>query len=124
MSYYAKVVNGVVTQVIAADASFFDTFVDTSPGTWLQTSYNTRNGTHYATDSNEPDSFVALRGNYAGIGYTYDASNDVFYPPKPFDSWTISAPTWAWTPPVAYPTDDQKYAWDEPTKAWVLIIKK
>lgn len=121
MSHYAKVLNGKVISVIAAEADFFTTFTDTSPGTWLQTSYNTRNGTHYAVNSNEPDSFVALRGNYAGIGYTYDASNDVFYPPKPFDSWTISAPKWTWAPPAPYPTDDQRYGWDEPTKAWVLI---
>jgi hypothetical protein len=89
MSHYAKVVNGIVTQVIVAEADFFDTFVDTSPGTWIQTSYNTHGNQH---PENRP-----MRGNYAGIGFTYDATNDVFYAPKPEgDGWTISAPTWIW----------------------------
>ena len=119
MSNYAKVLNGLVLEVIVADASFFDTFVDTSPGTWLQTSYNTRGGVHYGQDG-QPDGGVALRGNYAGIGYTYDSVNDVFYAPQPYPSWTISAPTWEWQPPVPYPTDGNNYVWNESTKTWVL----
>ena len=122
MSHYAKVFNGIVTQVIVAEADFFTNghFVDTSPGSWIQTSYNTRGGVHYGQDG-QPDGGTALRGNYAGIGYTYDATNDVFYPPKPYDSWTISSPTWTWTPPVPYPTDGKFYSWDETTKTWVEI---
>ena len=50
MSHYAKVVTGIVTQVIVAEADFFDTFVDTSPGEWIQTSYNTMCGVHYGED--------------------------------------------------------------------------
>ena len=119
MSNYAKVLNGLVLEVIVADASFFDTFVDTSPGTWLQTSYNTRGGVHYGQDG-QPDGGVALRGNYAGIGYTYDSVNDVFYAPQPYSSWTISAPTWEWQPPVPYPTDGNNYVWNESTQTWVL----
>ena len=119
MSNYAKVLNGLVLEVIVADASFFDTFVDTSPGTWLQTSYNTRGGVHYGQDG-QPDGGVALRANYAGIGYTYDALNDVFYAPQPYPSWTISAPTWEWQPPVPYPTDGNNYVWNESTQTWVL----
>jgi len=125
MSHYAKVVNGVVTQVIVAEADFFKTFVDSSPGEWIQTSYNTRGGIHYGQDE-KPDSGVGLRANYAGIGFVYDAKNDVFYAPRPVDrnsiscvSWTISAPTWLWNPPVAMPTDGKVYAWDEPTKTWI-----
>ena len=102
MSHYAKVVNGVVTSVIVADEDFFKTFVDTSPGTWVQTSYNTRGGVHYAPNSNTPDGGVTLRGNYAGIGYVYDSTNDVFYPPQPYPSWTISAPNWTWTSPTPF----------------------
>ena len=82
MSHYAKVLNGVVVNVIAAEADFFDTFVDSSPGTWIQTSYNTRAGVHYGPDG-KPDGGVALRGNYAGIGYTYDPVADLFIPPAP-----------------------------------------
>jgi len=119
MSHYAKVVNGIVTQVIVADATFFNTFVDTSPGSWIQTSYNTRGGVHYDPNSNSPDGGTALRGNYAGIGYTYDSINDVFYAPQPYPSWTISAPNWTWTPPAPYPSDGKMYNWNETTKSWV-----
>ena len=127
MSHYAKVVDGKVTQVIVAEADFFKTFVDSSPGEWIQTSYNTRRGVHYAPNSNIPDGGVALRANYAGIGYIYDKTNDVFYAPRPVDrngvscaSWTISAPTWVWTPPTQSPTDGL-YLWDEPTKTWIKV---
>jgi hypothetical protein len=118
MSNYAKVLNSKVLEVIVADASFFDTFVDTSPGTWIQTSYNTRGGVHYGQDG-QPDGGVALRANYAGIGYTYDAINDVFYAPQPYPSWTISAPTWLWEAPVPYPSTGGPYTWDEATLSWV-----
>jgi hypothetical protein len=120
MSHYAKVKDGIVVSIIVAEADFFTNghFVDTSPGTWIQTSYNTRGGIHYGQDG-QPDGGVALRGNYAGIGYIYDATNDVFYPPKPYASWTISAPTWTWTPPTPYPTDGKLYSWDETTKNWI-----
>jgi hypothetical protein len=116
MSHFAKVVDGKVTQVIVAEQEFFDTFVDSSPGTWLQTSYNTIGGQH--TQGGTP-----LRGNYAGIGYTYDQANDVFYAPQPFASWTISAPTWTWTAPTPMPVEEGKFfLWDEPTVAWKEVI--
>jgi hypothetical protein len=120
MSHYAKVVDSKVTQVIVAEADFFNTFVDTSPGEWIQTSYNTRGGVHYGQDGN-PDDGVALRGNYAGIGFTYDRVNDVFYPPQPYPSWTLNESTWSWTAPVPYPTDDNVYNWDEATKTWIEV---
>jgi hypothetical protein len=112
MSHYAKVLNGVVTQVIVAETDFFKTFIDSSPGTWIQTSYNTHGNVH-ATGG------TPLRANYAGIGFIYDATHDVFYAPQPYPSWTISAPTWIWTPPTPMPTDGKLYAWDETTKTWV-----
>lgn len=118
MSHFAKVLNGTVQQVIVAEPDFFELFVDVSPGTWLQTSYNTRNGVHYGPDG-QPDGGAALRANYAGVGYTYDAANDVFYAPQPFPSWTISAPDWIWKSPVPMPEDGKVYIWDEQTLNWV-----
>jgi hypothetical protein len=118
MGHFAKVVDGKVTQVIVAEPDFFNTFVDPELGQWIQTSYNTRGNIHYAPNTNEPDGGIALRGNYAGIGYTYDDVNDVFYPPKPFNSWVLSTETWNWMPPVAYPNDDKFYVWDEDTVSW------
>ena len=122
MAHHAKVLDGKVIQVIVAEPEFFNTFVDSSPGQWIQTSYNTRGGVHYGADG-QPDGGVALRGNYAGIGYTYDAANDVFYAPQPFASWVLNKSTWLWNAPVAYPTDGELYAWDEPTLGWVQITK-
>lgn len=95
MSNYAKVLNGKVVDVIVADAEFFKTFKDTSPGTWIQTSYNTRGNVHYGQDG-QPDGLPPLRGNYAGIGYTYDAVNDVFYAPDPGAGWVLDTNTWLW----------------------------
>ena len=124
MGHFAKVLNGIVQNVIVAEPDFFDTFVDSSPGEWIQTSYNTRGNVHYTPNTNEPSGNPALRGNYAGIGYIYDRTNDVFYPPKPFDSWSISVETnWVWNPPVAYPDDGNLYKWDESTKNWVLVVQ-
>jgi hypothetical protein len=110
MSHFAKVLDGKVTQVIVAEKEFFDTFVDSSAGTWLQTSYNTRGNQH---PEGRP-----LRGNYAGIGYIYDSVNDVFYAPQPFPSWILNNTTWTWEAPVAMPTDDKKYKWNESITNW------
>lgn len=121
MGHFAKVVDGKVTQVIVAEADFFDTFVDSSPGEWIQTSYNTRGNVHYGQDG-EPDGGVALRGNYAGIGYTYDRENDVFYAPETWPSWILNTETWLWEPPIPYPTDGKLYQWSEHTTSWVEIV--
>jgi hypothetical protein len=118
MSHFAKVLDGKVTQVIVAEPEFFETFVDSSPGQWIQTSYNTHGGVHYGQDG-QPDGGVALRGNYAGIGFTYDSQNDVFYAPQPFASWALNQTTWLWEAPIPAPTDGKFYRWDEPTTAWV-----
>ena len=120
MSHFAKVLDGKVIQVIVAEPSFFDTFVDSSPGSWIQTSYNTRGGLHYGADGH-PDGGTALRGNYAGIGYTYDQAKDVFSAPKPFASWSLNETTWLWDAPIPYPTDGMLYMWDEPTVSWVQV---
>jgi hypothetical protein len=120
VSHFAKICDGKVITGIVAEKEFFDTFVDSSPGEWIQTSYNTRGGVHYGPDG-QPDGGVALRGNYAGIGYIYDRANDVFYAPPPFTSWALNQTTWLWEPPVAYPDGGQIYVWDEATVSWKLM---
>lgn len=111
MGHFAKVVSGTVTQVIVAEPEFFDTFVDSSPGEWIQTSYNTYGGVHKLGGT-------PLRKNYAGIGFTYDKTKDAFIPPKAYPSWTLDEDTCLWNPPVAYPTDDKMYNWNESTQTW------
>lgn len=111
MSHFAKVCDGKVIQVIVAEKEFFDTFVDSSPGTWIQTSYNTYGNKH---PEGRP-----LRGNYAGIGYIYDSVHDVFYAPQPYPSWILNNNTWLWESPIPYPTDGKIYRWDETITNWV-----
>jgi hypothetical protein len=113
MSHFAKVLDGKVVQVIVAEQDFFNTFVDSSPGKWIQTSYNTYGNQH---PEGRP-----LRGNYAGIGYSYDATHDVFYAPQPYPSWTLSQTTWLWEPPIPYPMNGKNYQWDETIKNWVEV---
>ena len=114
MSNFAKVLDGKVINVIVAEPEFFDSFIDSSPGTWIQTSYNTYGNQHKLGGT-------PLRGNYAGIGYIYDAAEDVFYASQPFPSWTLNKTTWLWEAPTPMPTDDKPYKWDEAIKEWVEI---
>ena len=167
MGHYAKIRQGKVVEVIVADASFFNNFVDSSPGKWIKTSYNTRQGVHYQANSNDPSPIVysavsqsvsasvtfthihkfdteaeasssiadgtclspitesdtsktlALRGNYAGIGYEYDGTLDAFFAPKPFNSWVKDTASFSYEAPIDYPTGDLtgsytgSYLWDE-----------
>lgn len=121
MAHYAKVVDGTVVQVIVAEEEFFDTFVDDSPGEWVQTSYNTIGGKHYDPETGEEDDVTPLRKNFAGVGFKYDADNDAFHPPKPFDSWTLDDTTYLWEPPVAYPDDGKEYIWNESITNWTEV---
>jgi hypothetical protein len=129
MSYFANVSTltngkGIVNDVIAIEQEQLDTGVWGDPSLWWQTSYNTRGNVHYGQDG-QPDGGVALRSNYAGIGYTLDTTViqngviGVFYAPQPYPSWTISAPTWIWQAPVPYPATGGPYFWDEATLSWV-----
>ena len=93
MSHFAKVVNGIVTQVIVAEPEFFETFIDSSPGEWVQTSYNTFGGQHKLGGT-------PLRKNYAGIGFTYDKERDAFIPPKEDDSLVLNEETCLWEMPT------------------------
>lgn len=115
MSHFAKVLDGKVTQVIVAEPEFFTTFVDSSPGEWVQTSYNTFGGVH-------KNGGTPLRKNYAGVGYTYDSQRDAFIPPKPFPSWLLNEETCLWNSPTLYPTDGKRYNWNEETLSWVETI--
>ena len=115
MAHFAKIDQfGYVAQVIVVDnkdtsdaggtekesigAAFCERLFG---GTWKQTSYN-----------------GSFRKHYAGIGYTYNSVRDAFIPPQPYQSWTLDDDA-NWKPPVAMPTDGQRYAWDEATQAWV-----
>jgi hypothetical protein len=123
MGHFAKIVDGKVTQVIVAEKEFFDTFIDSSPGQWLRTSYNMRGGIHYLPNSNDPnpDQSMALRKNYAGVGYTYDPVRDAFIPPSPFPSAVLDEFSCLWNAPIPMPKDGKLYAWNEAAQTWDAI---
>ena len=108
MSHYAKVEDGIVTQVIVAEKDVIDSGLFGSG--WVQTSYNTSGGQH---PQNTP-----LRKNYAGVGYTYDANRDAFIPPKPYSSWVLDENACNWVSPIDYPDDNNFYVWNELTISW------
>lgn len=114
MAHFAKVRDGVVVEVVVAEPEFFDTFVDSSAGEWIQTSYNTHGGVHLKGGT-------PLRKNYAGIGMVYDADKDAFHDPQPYPSWTLNSETCLWEPPVPMPTDSQLYKWNEGSQSWDLV---
>lgn len=112
MSHFAKVLDGKVVQVIVAEPEFFNGFLDTSPGEWVQTSYNTFGGVHKLGKT-------PLRKNFAGIGFTYRKDLDAFIPPKSHDSWSLNENTCLWEPPVPHPADGRIYSWDEGSLTWI-----
>tara|TARA_Y100000310_G_C20331333_1_gene645392 strand:+ start:316 stop:729 length:414 start_codon:yes stop_codon:yes gene_type:complete len=120
MAHFAKVENGIVTDVIVAEQDFIDSLANASE--WIQTSYNTHGGIHYAPNSKTPDDGVALRKNFASNGYTYDLNRDAFIPPKFYDSWIFNESTCLWDPPIPYPDDDNMYQWDEDNIEWTEWI--
>jgi len=116
MSHFARVENGIVTQVIVAEQDFIDTGLVGDPTLWVQTSYNTYGGVHRLGRT-------PMRKNYAGLGYTYDAERDAFYAPSPFPSWTLNNDTCNWEAPAPMPADaapagDKLYRWNEDTLSW------
>ena len=120
MGHFARMdKDGIVVQVIVIEKDMLDTGHWGDPNDWVQTSYNTRGGVHYAPNSREPDGGVALRKNYAGKGYTYDPDKDAFIAPKPFPSWVLNEDTCRWNPPTPYPDDEKEYRWDEDVRNWV-----
>jgi hypothetical protein len=115
MAHYAFLdENNIVTEVITGkDESNFD---------WEE-KYGFIRGqlckrTSYNTHGNQHPEGRPLRGNYAGIGFTYDATNDVFYAPQPYLSWILNNTTWLWEAPVPYPTDGKYYKWNESITNW------
>ena len=92
--------NGVEQEQLGVD--FINKLYNTRD-VWKQTSYNNN-----------------IRKNYAGVGYTYDQARDAFIAPKPFNSWVLNEDTCRWEAPVAYPTDGQRYSWNEENQSWTL----
>lgn len=111
MGHYAKIENGIVTQVIVADGP--DWCEQNLGGEWVQTSYNTYGGVH-------SDGKFPIHKNYAGIGYLFDGIG--FYAPQPYPSWTKDADTYLWNAPVAYPTDGERYSWSEDDLTWKKVV--
>ena len=110
MAHFAKVVDGIVEQVIVADTK---EWCETNlGGEWVQTSYNTIGNVH--TLGGEP-----LHKNYAGVGYTWDGTG--FASPKPYESWSLDLFSYLWQAPVAMPEDGKRYKWDETTTSWVEV---
>jgi hypothetical protein len=110
VAHFAKVVDGIVTEVLVIEQDVIDTGAFGDPALWVQTSYNTHGGQH---PEGRP-----LRKNYAGVGYTYDAKRDAFIAPQPFSSWTLNEDTCLWVSPVPMPDDGKQYIWDEATQAY------
>ena len=110
MSHWAQIdESNIVTQVLVGPnhGDEGESFFNALGGTWVKTSYNGN-----------------IRKNYAGIGHTYDAARDAFIAPKPFNSWILDEDTCQWQAPVAYPTDDLMYEWDEELTDWKPIVKE
>ena len=116
MAHFAKVENGIVTQVIVAEQEFINSEAVGNPENWIQTSYNTYGGVHLLGGT-------PLRKNYAGIGFSYNAEIDAFIPPKPleYESWVLSEEKCIWEPPVERPDDGNLYYWNEELLEWALL---
>jgi hypothetical protein len=105
MAWYAKIVNGAVSEV-----TFFTDRYDSEiiyrelGGTWLKCC-----------------EAGSLRKHFPAVGYTYDRERDAFIPPKPFASWVLNDDTCLWNAPVAMPDDGKQYQWNEDTQAWVEV---
>lgn len=119
MAHWAQIddTNRVIRVTVGSNEDIdegYQWLVDNLGGNWLKTSYNTRAGVHILGGT-------PFRGNYAGVGYTYDAELDAFLPPKPFDSWTVNVETFSWEAPIPYPADGGSYEWDEASGDWLEV---
>ena len=127
MAHFAKIdETGTVVEVLVIEQDEIDSGEWGEPSSWIQTSYNTHGGVYYTPNSNppepDPDQSKALRKNYAGIGFSYNADIDGFTPPKPYNSWELNATTGLWDPPVPEPPAQPGgvWVWDEDTQQWVF----
>lgn len=127
MSHYAKVVDGIVVNTIVAEPEFFNTFIDSSPGEWIKTSYNIRGGIYYDPSTGEPhenqEEMIAedegrQRKNCAGIGQTYDRVRNAFISLKPEDSWILNEDSCEWETPTEGET--RSYIWDKSNQTWII----
>lgn len=116
MAHFAKVDQGKVIKVIVAEQDYIDNLIDTVPGNWIQTSYNTHAGVH-------KNGGTPLRKNFAGIGMIYDAQRDAFYEQQPYSSWTLNETTCMWEPPTPRPNEDRLYSWNESTTSWDVVAE-
>jgi len=118
MSHFAEIDPNTnkVLRVIVAEQDFIDSGAVGDPKNWIQTSYNTYHGINERTG-------LAIRKNFAGIGYTYDEIKDAFIPPKPYNSWILNEETCDWESPTSYPNDGKTYSWNEENTEWVEIIE-
>ena len=117
MAHFAQIdENNIVTRVLVIEQDVVDTGLFGEPSSFVQTSYNTYGGVHKLDGT-------PLRKNYAGIGYAYDPVRDAFIPPKPYNSWVLNEDTCQWDAPVAMPTDEKRYTWDEDTVNWVEVTE-
>ena len=98
-----EVVSNDIATTEQAGIDFLNNLYNTRD-VWKQTSYNGN-----------------IRKNFAGIGFSYDKQRDAFYEPQPYPSWTLNEDTCVWESPVAYPTDGQRYTWDETNQSWDLV---
>jgi len=125
MSHFAKLdENNLVTFVTVGrqeDDGLEEELNARTGDVYRQTSYNTRGGVHYTDGVPSEDQSKALRFNYAGIGYSYDADRDAFIPPQPYASWVLDEATCLWVAPIDYPADGGQYVWDEETTDWVEV---
>jgi len=145
MAHFAKLgANGKVIQVLTMDNNNMqnaDGVEDEAVGQqwlerhnnwpaqmWIQTSYNTQGGQHKLGGT-------PFRGNYAGIGYTWDEDNQLFFPPKPYPSWVKNTTTAGWDSPIGDAPDlnaeqtsqneagthEWGYNWNEDGQSWDLV---
>ena len=130
MAHYAFLNdNNIVTEVITGVDedqkddlpegfdSWEDWYADFRGQTCKRTSYNTIANEHSGEGT-------AYRGNYAGIGYTYDPENDVFYAPKPYSKWVLNESSWTWEAPEEYPDDGKDYIWNDNKGEWEEIVEE
>ena len=128
MSHFAEIQweddtkkKGVVKRVLVVEQEYIDGGYLGDPSNWIQTSYNTRGGIHYAPNSGTPDDGIALRKNFARPNHTYDGERDAFISPKPFDSWSLDEDSCRWKAPISPPDDKSPYEWNESTLSWKAI---